>query len=452
MVHLRCAFAGLLFVACINAAAAQPVAPAFSSRPGAPYTLYLNFAGFSYTGTWGGQTPGVTPAYNGQTGPTFTAQEQANIKNIWARVAEAYAPFNVNVTTVDPAVAAGQAATDLQRQTYYDATPRVMHTVIGNGASTFFGNAGGVSYVNVWSTAQSQGRGTNWVFTNRLGGYNAFHNIFTATAHENGHAASLSHQGDYVGTSQVNAYSTNNGSTIIAPTMGVAYSASAGRSVWRLGKTGGSTTHNDPQRIIANNSGMGGFINDGIGRTLGTATPLPLIGNQIDFSLARGIIVPVSSSNPQPMGVDNYTRGFFSFTTTGGLNTITVNAGGQWITPGVADPGASLDASLRILDAGGLQVASANTASLSETLSLNLPSGSYFIEVSSAGGKAASLGPNGTWDPAFFYDMGSYFLTGTIAMAIPEPSTIALLALGLSGGVWHRLRRKSRTELKLEDA
>jgi hypothetical protein len=440
MVHFRSTCTWLLLVAWTGVAAAQPVAPAFSSRPGAPYTLYLNFAGFSYTGTWSGQTPGVTPAYNGQTGPTFTPQEQANIKNIWARVAEAYAPFNVNVTTVDPAVAAGQAGSDFQRQTYYDATPRLMHTVIGNGSSNFFGNAGGVSFVNVWSTPQTQGRHTNWVFTNRLGGYNAFHNIFTATAHENGHAASLQHQGDYIGTTRVNEYSTNNGSTVIAPTMGVAYSAA--RSVWRLGKTGGSTTHNDPLRIIANNPGMGGFIDDGIGRTLGTATPLPLIGSQIDFSIARGIIVPVSSSNPQPMGVDNYTRGFFSFTTAGGLNTITVNAGGQWITPGVADPGASLDATLRILDASGNQVAIADTPSLSETLSLNLPGGNYFIEVSSAGGKAASLGPNGTWDPAFFYDMGSYFLTGVIA--IPEPSALALLLLALGGGIWYRLDRQGR--------
>jgi len=292
----------------------------------------------------------------------------------------------------------------------------------------------------VHPTPQTQGRHTNWVFTNRLGGYNAFHNIFTATAHENGHAASLQHQGDYIGTTRVNEYSTNNGSTVIAPTMGVAYSAA--RSVWRLGKTGGSTTHNDPLRIIANNPGMGGFIDDGIGRTLGTATPLPLIGSQIDFSIARGIIVPVSSSNPQPMGVDNYTRGFFSFTTAGGLNTITVNAGGQWITPGVADPGASLDATLRILDASGNQVAIADTPSLSETLSLNLPGGNYFIEVSSAGGKAASLGPNGTWAPAFFYDMGSYFLTGVIA--IPEPSALALLLLALGGGIWYRLDRQGR--------
>ncbi|HMP03990.1 MAG TPA: PEP-CTERM sorting domain-containing protein [Gemmatales bacterium] len=447
MACFRFALSWIAFVAVASVAAAQPVAPEFSSRPGAPYTLYLNFAGFSYTGTWGGQTPGVTPAYNNQTGPTFTPQEQANIKNIWARVAEAYAPFNVNVTTVDPAVAAGQAATDLQRQNYYDATPRVMHTVIGAANSGFFSGAGGVSFVNVWSTAQTNGRSTNWTFTNRIGGYTAFHNIFTATAHENGHAANLLHQGDYIGTTVVNEYSRNNLSTVIAPTMGVAYSAA--RSVWRLGKTGTNTTHNDPQRIIASNSGMGGFVNDGIGRTLATATPLPLIGDKVDFSAARGIIVPVSSSNPQPMGVNNYHRAFFSFHTAGGMNTFTVHAGGQWITPGVADPGASLDATLRILDSTGAQVAISDTPSLSETLTLFLTGGDYYLEVSSAGGKAASLGPNGTWDPAFLYDMGSYFITGTVS--IPEPSSIALLGLALAGAGFGYLRRQGRKDAQVDE-
>ena len=203
----------------------HPLAPAFNSRPGAAYTLYLNFSGFNYAGNWGGQAPGVVHAFNNQAGANFTTDEQAWIKNIWARTAEAYSAYDINVTTVDPAVAAGQAGTDAQRLAYYDATPRVMHTLIGRpNNNNFFSGAGGVSFVNVWESAQSNGQSTNWVFWNRYGP-TAFHNIYTATAHENGHAAGLSHQGDYIGTMQVNAYSTNNSSGSIAPTMGVAYGA-----------------------------------------------------------------------------------------------------------------------------------------------------------------------------------------------------------------------------------
>ena len=76
-------------------------------------------------------------------------------------------------------------------------------------------------------------------------------------------------------------------------------------------------------------------------------------------------------------------------------------------------------------------------------LSLNLAAGNYFIEVSSAGGKAANTN-GGVWDPASFYDMGSFFLTGTI-VAVPEPTTIALFGVVLiAGGVQYRRIRRQR--------
>lgn len=423
---------------------AHPVAPAFSSRPGAQYTMYLNFSGFDYTlingNNWAGQSPGVTPAYNGQTGASFTAGEQANIKNIWTRISDAYSMFDINVTTVDPAVAAGQNATDVTRWNYYETTPRLMHTVIGNGASTFFGGAGGVSYVGVMhGTGGPAGKHTNWAFVNRLGGVSAFHNIYTASAHENGHAAGLSHQGDYTPSAQVNEYSTNNGSGTIAPTMGVAYSAA--RGVWRSGRIGTTTTQNDPRAILVANPTMTGFVNDGIGRTLGTATALPLSGGgTINNLLAAGIIVPASVTNPNPIGEANYTSGFFSFTTTGGVANIILNAGRQTITPGTPDPDPQLDGTLRILDSVGGIVAEANTASLGESININLAAGNYFVQVASAGGKQASTN-GGAWQAAQFYDMGSYFLTGFVA--VPEPATIALFGSGiLATGIWWIRRRQ----------
>ena len=65
------------------------------SRPGAAYTIYLDFTGANpvVNSPWNAGATFTMPAYSG------TAQ---NIKNIWMRVADAFAPFNVDVTTEPP--------------------------------------------------------------------------------------------------------------------------------------------------------------------------------------------------------------------------------------------------------------------------------------------------------------------------------------------------------------
>jgi PKD repeat protein len=65
------------------------------SRPGAPRTIYLDFTGSNpvVNSPWNAGATINIPRYSG------TAQ---NIKNIWTRVADAFAPFNVDVTTELP--------------------------------------------------------------------------------------------------------------------------------------------------------------------------------------------------------------------------------------------------------------------------------------------------------------------------------------------------------------
>jgi hypothetical protein len=42
--------------------AQHPIAPSLNSNFGAKYTIFLDFSGFDYNGTWGGGTPGNVPA------------------------------------------------------------------------------------------------------------------------------------------------------------------------------------------------------------------------------------------------------------------------------------------------------------------------------------------------------------------------------------------------------
>ena len=80
--------------------------PALHSNPSASDALYLDFDGH-FEPVWGSYSNLTTPSYDvdGDTS-TFTDGELANIGTIWAAVAEDYAPFNLDVTTVRPAVLA----------------------------------------------------------------------------------------------------------------------------------------------------------------------------------------------------------------------------------------------------------------------------------------------------------------------------------------------------------
>jgi hypothetical protein len=437
------------------AAAQTSAIPALSSRPGAAYTIYLDFGGFNFTGTWGGtgytSVPGSSRAYTVDGDPTtFNATEVRNIREIWSRTAEAYAPFNVNVTTVDPA-AAGLA--DAQRQAFYDNTPRMMHTVIG-GDGGWTGGAGGISYLGVTAGSYSPagqnggaGRGfhTNFVFSdvyysNQPGVF--LSGIALAAAHENGHGLNLDHQSAYTGTTLTDPYDRGDGAT--GPIMGAPYGADRGQ--WRIGPTPtSSTTIQNDVRVIQANAGIRtgsatGYVDSGNGHTRATAAPLPLTGATVDFAAAKGVITPLSSSSPNPLGEGNYTTDFFRLTVTAGATgnlDVTVRSGrtdSGLSSTGSADPGGVLDATFRLLDANGNVLAEAlgGAGLFSERIArTGLTAGDYYLQVSAAGASAS------------YYDMGSYFLTGTFALVpVPEPGLV-LLAAAVGLGLRRLARRRA---------
>src|SRR5206468_1200389 len=72
-------------------------APALHSLSGAVAKLYLDFNGDT------NPQYHTTPAYDRDGNPaSFNDQELSDIQEIWARVAERYSPFKIDVTTVDP--------------------------------------------------------------------------------------------------------------------------------------------------------------------------------------------------------------------------------------------------------------------------------------------------------------------------------------------------------------
>ena len=123
-----------------NASAPYALADTFEleTNPGASKTIYLDFNGhFSNNNNWNHSIN--FPAWNrdGSVG-SFSSAELIEIQNQFQNVAEDFAPFDVNVTTKDPGVAA------LTRSSFFD--PNYGVRVVSTQASGGFGNGiGGVA-------------------------------------------------------------------------------------------------------------------------------------------------------------------------------------------------------------------------------------------------------------------------------------------------------------------
>jgi hypothetical protein len=137
-----------------------PGLPIFHSKPGSENVVFLDFDGDKRTADstiWGafsnaGYNPSGTPG-------DFDSYEQDRIKFIWQRVAEDFAPFDVDITTEEPA-------------TY---TRRTLQCLIADknmpdGSSMPNSGAGGVAYINIFGRTKTRFLSPAFVYWNNLNG------------------------------------------------------------------------------------------------------------------------------------------------------------------------------------------------------------------------------------------------------------------------------------------
>jgi hypothetical protein len=209
------------------------------SRPGATKVVHLDFDGATVSGTaWNSQDgvgtshPAWDPAGNGA---TFTDGEKTSIQQVWAIVAEDFAPWDVDVTTEDPGVA-GIVRSSVADESYGT------HALITPSDDAYFkicgGGCGGVAYVDVFDQVNSPYQPA-WVFPQGTG--DAAKSIAEATTHEVGHNLGLSHDG----TSGTSYYA---GHSNWAPIMGSGYNRALVQ--WSRGDYTGATNHEDDLAII----------------------------------------------------------------------------------------------------------------------------------------------------------------------------------------------------------
>lgn len=356
-----------------------------SSLPGASHTIYLDFTGHTTTGTQWNTAFGtiVTPAYDTDGDPTtFSAAEQEVIQRTWQRVAEDYAPFNVNVTTVEPPVS------DLIRSGAGD-TRWGVRVVIGE--NTWYSNAGGVAYVGSFNDDVDT---PTFVFNTSLIG------VAEAVSHEVGHTLGLVHDG----TSTLEYYEGHgSGPTGWAPIMGVGYYQSLVQ--WSQGEYTDANNMEDDLNIITTQNGFGYRLDDH-GNSTGTASSI--VGGT-----ASGII-------EQNTDVD-----FFQFTTTGGNVSI---------DPFVESP--NLDILARLYDSSGNQILTSNPIGALNASFTGLAAGTYFVSIEGTG--EGSVSGTGYSD---YGSLGQYTITvdgqpptlevGTVTIS---NSTISNNVAGTRGG------------------
>ncbi len=206
--------------------------PILNSFPSASATIYLDFDGqYVQASTWNGGNP-INCAPSGLT--------DAQITEIFYRVAEDYRPFNINITT-DSTV-------------FFLAPVAKRIRIIITPTSSWYTGVGGVSYTGSFTWGDDT---PGFVFPDRLGPYNT-KMVAECCTHESGHTVGLSHQATYDSTCSLLAvYNTGlgTGQTSWAPVMGNSYYKNL--SGWYNGPTPyGCGADQDALSIITSSNGF----------------------------------------------------------------------------------------------------------------------------------------------------------------------------------------------------
>jgi PKD repeat protein len=327
---------------------------ALHSHVGAKRTIYLNFKGAMLGGTaWNGSNSTITalPFDTDGVPYSFSTAELQRIQYIWQRVAEDYAPFDVDVTTEAP------SADVLTRN---GSTDQVFGTtvLITSRSGVYSCSCGGVAYIGIFDETSDYYKPA-LVFYDALGAGNEKY-VAEAISHEAGHNMGLGHDG-YSGGGYYQGHGS--GATGWAPIMGVGYYQPLVQ--WSKGEYTTATNVQDDYSVMAGN-GLP-LRTDDHGNTPATASALPgtALNGLTSFSASGAI--------ERPSDID-----MFSFAS--GAGTVTFSA-----SP--AARSANLDLLIELRNSSGALLASANPVdSLPATLSFNAAAAAtYYVSVQGIG-------------------------------------------------------------------
>jgi PKD repeat protein len=245
----------------ITSTPSYPLAQTFllHSRPTATRKIYLDFDGHLTIGTqWnvGRSATLTTPPFSLDADPAFSDAEKAVVQESFRRIAEHFAPWDVDVTTEDPGV-------EGLRKTGGGDLAYGIRVVIGPKA--FATGAAGIAYLNSFNDSIDTP-----CFTFAEAGWSA-ELIAGVTSHEVGHTVSLVHQGqnpgdgEYFGGHGTGAFSWS-------PIMG---NGLRPVNQWAKGEYQDASSTQDNLVAIANLTSGIPLVADDHGGTLAAATVAP---------------------------------------------------------------------------------------------------------------------------------------------------------------------------------
>lgn len=336
--------------------------------------VFLDFDGNIATGTaWDSGGDVVSAPFDLDGNPAaFSAAELETIQYIWQRVAEDFAPYDVDVTTQDP------GSDGITRSSSSDARfgMRVVIT-----PSNFYPNAGGVAYLGVFDDIGDYYKPC-FVFSNMLASNEKY--IAEACSHETGHTLGLNHDGINGGAVYYEGHAN------WAPIMGNSYYKSV--TQWSKGEYLNANNHEDDLAVMQN-YGIRVYPDDH-GNTQAAATLL----SGTDSVSATGFI-------ERSTDVD-----VFRFSTGAGSITISINPAAR---------GPNLDILAQLFDDAGSLVAVSNPPELPAVVTATVPAGTYYLYIDGTG----------TGDPTTgcsdYGSLGQYVISGTIVDPGPQQPPIA---------------------------
>ncbi|RFC45143.1 MAG: Immunoglobulin domain-containing protein [Verrucomicrobia bacterium] len=387
--------------------------PQMNTRPGAKGLIYLHFSGGTVTDpSWNGGLP-IEAAPSGLSAD--------GIREVVARVAEDYAPFDMAVSTI---------ASD-----YDNSSPGRRMRVIVTPTNRLLPGAGGISLIGSWSSSGKIRSSTvpAWVFTATP------KTIAEAASHEVGHTLGLSHDGTlnppyrtyengqetYHPSGLASPYYSGNGPegspTSWAPIMGNSYSRPL--TQWSKGEYQNANNTEDDIAIIASSSNGVSYALNLQALDTDVSGPYRLLNIEAGTFCATGILTRTGLPDlPQSDSPEH-----FHFATTGGSLSVTATP----LSPNFTNVDLQLELYKLDPSTGEFSLLSkANPPDLlgSVLQAQDLPKGTYQIAVRPAASAETDTGIYITGYSSYG-SLGPYQISGTVENAESAPAFLSPVLL-----------------------